>query len=265
MGTREKKTKGVEVGKGVSIGPGLPWALIAGPCVVEDPLTMDQIASELGDICAKYGRPLIFKASYEKDNRTHAGSYRGPGLDAGLEALMVVGERFGLPTTTDVHRVEDVAVAAKAVELLQIPALLCRQTSLLEAAGASGRAVNIKKGQFMAPAAMAGAVEKVRGAGGEGVLLTERGSMFGYERLVCDTTAVPAMQALGCPVVGDAGHASNTREEITALARALVGVGVDALFVEVHPEPEKARCDGGRSLSLTELSTLLGQLAELRS
>jgi 2-dehydro-3-deoxyphosphooctonate aldolase (KDO 8-P synthase) len=244
----------------ITIGPGHPLALISGPCVVEDPETMDRTADGLVKLCRKNGVPLIFKSSYEKDNRTAADAYRGPGLSDGLAELERLRERFGLPVTSDVHRVQDVEPAAQVLDLIQVPALLCRQTSLLEAVGRAGRPVNVKKGQFIAPHAMKGAVDKL---GPAEVLLTERGSCFGHERLVCDLTSLPVLRSLGCPVCVDAGHASNRRSEIPLLARAAVAAGADALFVEVHPQPERARCDGPRMLSLSELEEILPGLVGL--
>ena len=274
-------TVSVRVGS-VAVGHGHPLALIAGPCVVEDPETMDRTAEALVEACRLAGVGLIFKSSYEKDNRTEASAFRGPGLEAGLELLAGLGRRFGLPLTSDVHRVGDIAAAASVLDLIQIPALLCRQTSLLEAAGRAGRPVNIKKGQFLAPEAMAGAVDKVRQgramagaadkvgpdgaedrADGAAVLLTERGSCFGHGGLVCDLTSLSVLRGLGCPTVVDAGHAANRRADIPLLARAGVAAGADALFLEVHPDPERARCDGSRMLSLKELGALLPGLARL--
>jgi 2-dehydro-3-deoxyphosphooctonate aldolase (KDO 8-P synthase) len=252
------------IGAGVAIGPGRPLALIAGPCVVEDDATMHAAARALGEMCGELALPLVFKSSYEKDNRTDGAADRGPGLVAGLAALSALAAEHRLATTTDVHRVADVAPAAAAVDLVQIPALLCRQSSLLEAAGACGRPVNVKKGQFMSARAIAGSLDKARAAGADGrVLVTERGSSFGPERLVVDFGALPALRALGAPLVVDAGHAANAREEIEVLARAAVAAGADALFIECHPDPARARCDGARMLSLGELARLLAELAPL--
>jgi 2-dehydro-3-deoxyphosphooctonate aldolase (KDO 8-P synthase) len=243
---------------GITVGQGHPLALIAGPCVVESDDVMRRSAGALREICAARGVPLIFKASYEKDNRSAAAAHRGPGLMAGLAALARVRAEFGLPLTTDVHRPSDVAAAAQVVDLLQVPALLCRQSSLLEAVGASGQAVNVKKGQFLDGRAMAGAVEKVRAVGATQVLLTERGTAFGSDGLVCDLEDVALMQGLGCPVVLDAGHAANARDQIAVLARCGVAAGADVLFVECHPDPARALCDGKRMLTLVELDALLG-------
>lgn len=247
----------------IPIGAGHPLVLISGPCVVESDDVMLRTAQGLAEICTELELPLIFKSSYEKDNRSHRDAPRGPGLEAGLATLARVRSDLGLPVTSDVHRVSDVAPAAEILDLVQIPALLCRQTSLLEAAGRCGRPVNLKKGQFLGPRAMAGALEKVRGVGSAEVLLTERGSSFGYERLVCDLTSIPIMQGLGAPVVLDAGHGANNRRWIPLLAQAGVAAGADALFIECHPDPAAASCDGARMLSLQELRTLLAQVVPL--
>lgn len=248
----------------ISIGEGHPLVLISGPCVVESEQVMLQAARGLVEISQQTGIPLIFKSSFEKDNRTQADAYRGPGQERGLEVLARLRREFGFPVLTDVHRPDQVSTVAEVVDLIQVPALLCRQTSLLEAVGRSGRPVNLKKGQFLHPRAMAGAVEKVRNAGAGGILLTERGSCFGNERLVCDMTGIPELKALGCPVVVDAGHASNHRHEIAVLARCGVAAGADALFIESHPDPGSARCDGNRMLSFEELGLLLRELTALR-
>jgi 2-dehydro-3-deoxyphosphooctonate aldolase (KDO 8-P synthase) len=247
----------------VQIGEGRPLALISGPCVVESEEVMFTAARRLVEISQEVGAPLIFKSSYEKDNRTSATAYRGPGLEQGLELLRRLRGSFAFPLLSDVHRAADARAAAEVLDLLQVPAFLCRQTSLLEAVGSCGRPVNIKKGQFLAPGAIAGAVDKVRQAGCDRVLLTERGSCFGYDQLVCDMTSIAAMRALGCPVIIDAGHAANRRDQIPLLARCGVAAGADALYIESHPEPASARCDSKRMLSLEELRRLLLELAPL--
>jgi 2-dehydro-3-deoxyphosphooctonate aldolase (KDO 8-P synthase) len=246
----------------VPLGSSCPLVLISGPCVVESETIMRQTARVLVEICGELALPLIFKSSYEKDNRTDGEAYRGPGLARGLEQLSALQGEFHFPLTSDVHRVTDVSAAARTLDLLQVPALLCRQTSLLEALAKTGHPVNLKKGQFMSPQSMGGAVEKVRAAGGQ-ALLTERGTSFGYDRLVCDLANLPLLAAHSCPVVLDAGHAANRREEIPLLARCGVVAGADALFIECHPDPEKAKCDGPRMLSLVEMDRLLRHLAPL--
>lgn len=246
----------------VTIGRLHPLVLISGPCVVESAAVMEQTAAALSELCGELEVPLIFKSSFEKDNRTEASSYRGPGLEEGLAVLTELRARHGFPVLSDVHRPSQVPAAARALDVIQIPAFLCRQTSLLEAAGQSGVAVNIKKGQFMTPDAMAGSVDKVRQTGNTRVLLTERGSTFGPGRLVCDMSGVPQLQTL-CPVVMDAGHAANHRDAIPILARCGVAAGADAVYVECHPEPDRARCDGTRMLSLRQMRGLLEDLVKV--
>ncbi len=262
----------VEVGSVVVGGPQL--VLIAGPCVLEEPDRVLRIAQGIAEACAAVDLPWIFKSSFDKANRTSEASFRGPGLHEGLRQLQRVGEAVGVPVTTDVHTPEQAAAAAQAVELLQVPAFLCRQTDLVVACGATGRPVNIKKGQFAAPEAMAHAVQK---AGGPGhVLLTERGTTFGYGDLVVDMRSLPRMRSLGVPVVMDATHgvqrpgargdrSGGDRTLAPALARAAVAVGVDAVFVEVHDAPSEARSDAATQLPLAELPRLLQQLVAIRS
>jgi 2-dehydro-3-deoxyphosphooctonate aldolase (KDO 8-P synthase) len=254
----------------VTIGRGRPLALIAGPCVMEpDDLTL-VIARRLVEICGRLGVPLIFKASFDKANRTSKSSYRGPGLVAGMKVFERVKAETGLPVTTDVHETTQAAPIAEVVDLLQIPAFLARQTDLLEAAAATGRPLNVKKGQFMAPWDMTNVVAKVVAAGPGGILLTERGTTFGYGRLVNDFRAIPVMQATGAPVVFDATHSvqlpsaaaggtatAGERDMIPYLARAAVAAECDALFLEVHPRPEEALSDGPNALRLDDLDHLL--------
>jgi 2-dehydro-3-deoxyphosphooctonate aldolase (KDO 8-P synthase) len=261
----------------VSIGRERPLALICGPCVMEpNDLTLT-IARRLVPICGRLGVPLVFKASFDKANRTSKTSYRGPGLHEGLKVFERVKAETGLPVTTDVHETHQAAPIAEVVDLLQIPAFLARQTDLLEAAAETGRPLNVKKGQFMAPWDMANVVSKVLGAGGSGVLLTERGTTFGYGRLVNDLRAIPQMQATGAPVVFDATHSvqlpsagqggtvtSGEREMIPYLARAAVAAGCDALFLEVHPRPEDALSDGPNALRLDDLEGLLRVCLRIR-
>jgi 2-dehydro-3-deoxyphosphooctonate aldolase (KDO 8-P synthase) len=261
----------------VSIGRGRPLALIGGPCVMEpNDLTLT-IARRLVAICGRLGVPLIFKASFDKANRTSKTSYRGPGLHEGLRVFERVKTETGLAVTTDVHETNQTAPIAEVVDLLQIPAFLARQTDLLEAAAATGRPLNVKKGQFMAPWDMANVVSKVMGVGGAGMLLTERGTTFGYGRLVNDFRAIPQMQATGAPVVFDATHSvqlpsagaggtvtSGERAMIPYLAKAAVAAGGDALFLEVHPRPEEALSDGPNALRLTDLEALLRVCLRIR-
>ena len=248
--------------------------MIAGPCVIESADATLSIARTLKDYARELNLPLIFKASYDKANRTSVTSFRGPGLQKGLEILARVKLEVGLPVISDVHQVADVAPAAEVLDVLQIPAFLCRQTDLLVAAAQTGKAVNIKKGQFMAPWDMGQAVDKVFASGNRRVLLTERGATFGYNNLVVDFRSLPIMRNLGCPVVLDVTHSvqlpggqgscsGGQREYIPLLARAGVAAGVDALFMEVHPDPECALCDGPNSLLLSEVLALWRKLAAL--
>lgn len=259
---------------GITIGGNASLVLIAGPCVIEDlPETLG-IAERLRDITGELDIPFIFKASYDKANRTSIKSYRGPGLERGMEVLSEVKERFGLPILTDVHCTEDVTPVARTVDIIQIPAFLSRQTDLILEAARTQRVVNIKKGQFMAPWDMRYAVEKALSVGNDRVLLTERGASLGYNNLVVDMRAIPVMRGLGFPVVFDATHSvqipgglggasGGQRDMIPYLARGALAVGVDAIFLEVHPEPDKALCDGPNSLYLDELPGLLRQLKEI--
>jgi 2-dehydro-3-deoxyphosphooctonate aldolase (KDO 8-P synthase) len=248
--------------------------MIAGPCVIESAELTLTIARTLKDYAAELDLPLIFKASYDKANRTSLASFRGPGLARGLEILAQVKDETGLPVISDVHQVAEVELAAQVLDILQIPAFLCRQTDLVVAAAASGKAVNIKKGQFMAPWDLVPVVNKAFSTGNRKVLLTERGAMFGYNNLVVDFRSLPLLRRLGCPVVLDVTHSvqlpggqgtcsGGQREFIPPLARAGVAVGVDALFMEVHPDPDKALCDGPNSLPLAQVRPLWGHLKAL--
>ncbi|MDZ7641051.1 MAG: 3-deoxy-8-phosphooctulonate synthase [Desulfurivibrio sp.] len=266
---------GVTIGEGLRLGPGQPLCLIAGPCVLEEAGVMREIAATLRDITSRLGIPLVFKASFDKANRTALDSYRGPGLAAGLELLAAIGREFKLPLLSDIHETAQVAAAAEVLDILQIPAFLCRQTDLLLAAAASGRVVNIKKGQFLAPWDMAPVVAKVGSVAADKLLLTERGTSFGYNNLVVDMRSLPIMRQLGCPVIFDATHSvqlpggqgtasGGQRQFIATLAKAAVAAGVDGLFLEVHPDPDRALCDGPNSLPLNEVEGLLRQLLALR-
>jgi 2-dehydro-3-deoxyphosphooctonate aldolase (KDO 8-P synthase) len=248
--------------------------MIAGPCVIESAELTLTIARTLKSYAGELGLPLIFKASYDKANRTSLASFRGPGLGRGLEILARVKAEVGLPVLSDVHQVAEVTPAAEVLDVLQIPAFLCRQTDLVVAAAATGKAVNIKKGQFMAPWDMGPVVDKAFSTGHRRVLLTERGAMFGYNNLVVDFRSLPLMRGLGCPVVLDATHSvqlpggqgtcsGGQREYIPLLARAGVAAGVDALFMEVHPDPDAALCDGPNSLPLSQVLPLWSRLAAL--
>lgn len=256
-----------------SIGDG-NLVFIAGPCVIESEAATLEIARSLKAIAGELGLPLIFKASFDKANRTSVDSYRGPGLEQGLKILGRVKAEMGLPILSDLHEVSQVATAAEVLDVLQIPAFLCRQTDLVVAAAKTGKVLNIKKGQFLAPWDMQPAVEKVRAAGNDKIILTERGASFGYNNLVVDFRSLPIMRSLGCPVVLDVTHSvqlpggqgscsGGQREFIAPLARAGVAVGVDGLFMEVHPDPAKALCDGPNSLPLSEVPALWRELKAL--
>ena len=259
----------------VDIGGGdPPFALIAGPCVIEDRQLVLDTARAIADICAALGVPYIFKASFDKANRSALGSFRGPGMSDGLAALAEVRESVGVPVLTDVHLPEHCAAAAEAVDILQIPAFLCRQTDLLAAAAATGKPVNVKKGQFLAPHDMGNVVDKLRALGAAGIVLTERGASFGYNALVSDMRSLPTMRGFGVPVCFDATHSvqqpgglgaksGGDRRFAPVLARAAVAVGVDALFMEVHPEPERALSDGPNMIPLAELADHLRLLVAL--
>ena len=259
----------------VQLGQG-NLVMIAGPCVIEDAgLTLD-IARTLKGYAAELALPLIFKASYDKANRTSLSSYRGPGLKDGLAILAQVKAEVGLPVLSDVHQVGEVAPAAEVLDVLQIPAFLCRQTDLVVAAAKTGKPVNIKKGQFMAPWDMAQVVEKARTAGNSQIFLTERGTCLGYNNLVVDFRGLAIMRNLNCPVVLDVTHSvqlpggqgscsGGQREFVPLLARAGVAAGADGIFLEVHPEPDKARCDGPNSLPLQEIPQLWRTLKALHA
>jgi 2-dehydro-3-deoxyphosphooctonate aldolase (KDO 8-P synthase) len=261
----------------VKIGKGQGLVLIAGPCVMEPGDMTLTIARRLAEICGKLEIPLIFKASYDKANRTSGSSYRGPGLAEGMRIFERVKAETGFPVTTDIHETHQPAAVAGVVDLLQVPAFLARQTDLLEAAAQTGRPVNVKKGQFMAPWDMANVVSKLISFGASGAVLTERGTTFGYGRLINDFRAIPQMQETGAPVVFDATHSvqlpgggaggtttSGQREMIPTLARAAVAAGCDALFLEVHPDPDRALSDGPNSLRLDDLEALLRTCLRIR-
>lgn len=249
--------------------------LIAGPCVIESESLCLQVASEVKSLCERLGIAYIFKASFDKANRTSLHSFRGPGIEEGLQVLAEVKRQVGVPVTTDIHEPWQAERAAEVVDLLQIPAFLCRQTDLLVAAARMGKPVNVKKGQFMAPWDMRHVVEKLRESGAAGVMLTERGVSFGYNTLVVDFTSLPQMRALGVPVVFDATHSvqlpggagsrsGGRREFIPHLVRAAVAVGVDALFMEVHPDPDKGLSDPATMFPLGELEGLLRQAVAIQ-
>jgi 2-dehydro-3-deoxyphosphooctonate aldolase (KDO 8-P synthase) len=255
----------------VAVGGGEPLALIAGPCVIESAELALEVARRLKAISEEIGIGVIYKSSYDKANRTSIESFRGPGLDEGLKILQQVKDETGLAVLSDVHAVEEVGPAAKVLDCLQIPAFLSRQTDLVVAAARTGKPVNVKKGQFLAPWDVEHVVEKIRSQGNEDILLTERGTAFGYGNLVADMRSLAIMRSLGVPVVFDATHAvqlpgaqgtssGGERHHIPTLARAAVAAGCDALFLEVHPEPDKALSDGPNQWPLDDLPALLTQV-----
>ncbi len=266
----------------VKIGGGNPLALIGGPCAIEDGPHALMIAERLARITGDARVPFIYKSSYDKANRSSLASYRGPGLMEGLKILQNVKDAIGCPVLSDVHAVEEVAPAAEVLDALQIPAFLCRQTDLLVACGKTGKPVNVKKGQFLAPGDMKNVVEKIRSTGNEAILLTERGTSFGYHNLVVDFRSLQAMRALGYPVIFDATHSvqlpggagdrsSGERQYVAALARAAVAVGIDALFMEVHEDPDRTLpdgrplSDGPNMMRLDDLPRLLDEILAIRS
>lgn len=260
----------VQVGS-VRFGECQPPALMAGLCVLENLEHTLATARRLQAICREAGFGLVFKASYDKANRSSLGSYRGPGLEAGLDMLDAVREETGLPVMTDVHREEDVERVAAVVDCLQVPAFLCRQTDFVRAVAAAGKPVNVKKGQFMAPEDMRQVLDKMLDTGNRQITLTERGASFGYRNLVADFRSLPLMRALGFPVVFDATHSvqmpgglgtasGGDRRFVPPLARAAAAVGVDGLFFETHPCPDEALCDGPNSMQLEEMPALLAQI-----
>jgi len=258
----------------VRIGGGAPLVLIAGPCVIESEVHAMRMAARLVKIAAAVKVPLVFKASYDKANRSSLDSYRGPGIDVGLEVLRKIKDRFSVPVLTDVHEPAQVAPAAEVCDVLQIPAFLSRQTDLLIAAGRTGRVINLKKGQFLSPWDMANAVRKVESTGNRKVFLTERGVSFGYQNLVVDMRSFPILAKTGCPVVFDVTHSvqlpggrdessGGQPEFIEPLARAGCAAGVDGIFLEVHDCPARALSDGTNALALDLLPALLTRLVQL--
>ena len=266
----------VSIGSRFEAGAGCPPFFIAGPCVLESEELALSVAAFLAELAKRLGIHAVFKGSFDKANRSSATSYRGPGIREGLRILRKVKEVHRLPVTTDVHDPLQAADAARVVDLLQIPAFLCRQTDLLLAAGETGLPVNIKKGQFMAPWDMRNAVEKVRSTGNSSVLVTERGTTFGYNNLVVDYRGLAFIRESICPVVFDATHSvqlpggagtasSGERKYVAPLARAAVASGVDGVFLEIHPDPARALSDGPNSLPLPEVEPLLRALLALRA
>ncbi len=256
------------------IGGNAPMVLIAGPCVIESREMAIETAFALKETAREIGVPYIFKASYDKANRSSVKSFRGPGLKDGLAILGEVRQRCDVPVLSDVHRFEEIDDAAATLDILQIPAFLCRQTDFLTAVARKAKIINIKKGQFMAPWDMVNVIEKARSTGNENIIMTERGASFGYNNLVTDIRALPIMRAMGYPVVFDATHSvqlpggagcasSGDRAMIPYLSRAAVAAGVDGIFFEVHPDPDRAKCDGPNSIALKDFPALLRVLTEI--
>lgn len=268
-------TREIKIGD-VVFGNGRCPLIIAGPCVIESEEIVFQTAARLKDICAQAGMPLVFKSSFDKANRSSIDSYRGPGIKKGLRILSDVRSRFSLPVISDIHSVEEVLPASEVLDAIQIPAFLCRQTDLILSAARTGKPVNIKKGQFLAPWDIKNIAEKFSSTGNLNLFITERGSSFGYNNLVVDFRALPIMRSFGFPVIFDVTHSvqlpgglgkssSGQREFAAPLARAATAVGVDGLFLEVHPAPEKALCDGPNMLRLDDLDKLLATIKAIYS
>ena len=266
--------KSVKVGNTVLDGSSL--FVLAGPCVIEDPERTLNIGREMKKVCEKLGLPYVFKASFDKANRSSFTSYRGPGLEEGLKILGHIKKELNVPVVSDIHAVEQVEKAAEVLDILQIPAFLCRQTDLLEAAAATGRCVNVKKGQFLAPEDMGNVVQKILHKGNENLMLTERGVTMGYHNLVVDMRSFPIMRSFGYPVVFDATHSvqlpggggtksTGQRQFIGNLARAAAGSGIDGVFMEVHDNPDEALSDGPNSLYLSQVEGVLRDVVAIHS
>ena len=269
----ETPVRNVKIGS-LSMGGTNPLLLIAGPCVIENETETLKTAERLIEITSKIGMPLVFKASYDKANRTSVTSFRGPGMKEGLRILAKVKETFGLPLLSDIHGIDQIDEAAEVLDILQIPAFLCRQTDLVVAAAKSGKVLNIKKGQFLAPWDMQNVIGKAVDSGNDNLILTERGVSFGYNNLVSDMRSLPIMRGMGYPVVFDATHSvqlpggqggssGGQREFVEYLGRAAVATGIDGIFMEVHNDPDKALCDGPNSIRLSELGELLKKLKSI--
>lgn len=248
--------------------------VIAGPCILERPEVNTQIGTVVRDACRRLGLPYVFKASFDKANRTSGKAFRGPGIADGLRTLMKIREEFGVPVLTDVHTEEQATLAGEVVDILQIPAFLCRQTDLIEAAVDTGKIVNLKKGQFLSPQEMGRVAEKARLAGGKHILLTERGTTFGYNNLVADMRSIPIMKSFNFPVVFDATHSvqlpggggdksAGQREFAPVLAKAALAVGANGLFIETHPKPDEAMSDGPNMIPLAQMATVLRSLLRI--
>jgi 2-dehydro-3-deoxyphosphooctonate aldolase (KDO 8-P synthase) len=263
-------------GDPILVGSGQPLLLIGGPCVLESEEMARRVAGEMQQICRRLGLSYVFKASFDKANRTSLDSYRGPGIEEGLRILQKIRTEFQLPVISDIHDQYQVQAAAEVLDILQIPAFLCRQTDLLVAAARTGKPINLKKGQFVSPWDMKNAVGKIRAGGTSQVMLVERGSSFGYNNLVVDMRSLPVMRSFDCPVIFDATHSvqlpgglggasGGRREFIAPLTRAAVAAGIDGIFMEIHPDPDRALCDGPNSMPLAQAEDLLTRLVRIRA
>ncbi len=264
----------IVVNRRVAIGGDGGFVLIAGPCVVEDLQGTRDIARYLKDLTEQLDIPFVFKASYDKANRTSAKSFRGPGMKEGLRILRGIREEFGIPVLSDVHRFEEIDDAAEVLDIMQVPAFLCRQTDFIVEVARRAKVINIKKGQFLAPWDISNVIEKAESVGNRNIIITERGASFGYNNLVSDFRSIPVMRGMGYPVIYDGTHSvqlpggagtssGGQREMVPYLTRAAIAVGVDGLFLEVHPDPDRALCDGPNSLRLDMLPGLLKTLKEI--
>lgn len=267
---------GGPAGAAFQVGSGQPLMLIAGPCVLESEELARRVAGTMQEICARRNLSYVFKASFDKANRTSLSSFRGPGIDKGLEILARIRQELGVPVVSDIHEPSQAGVAAEVLDIIQIPAFLCRQTDLLTAVSQTGTPINLKKGQFVSPWDMKNAVDKIRDGGSSQIMLVERGASFGYNNLVVDMRSFGVMRGFDCPVIYDATHSvqlpggaggssGGQREFIAPLSRAAVAAGIDGLFMEVHPAPDQALCDGPNSVALAEIDTILAQLVSIRS
>ncbi len=263
-------------GTAIQVGSDQPLLLIAGPCVLESADLARHVAETMQEICSRLGISYVFKASFDKANRTSISSYRGPGIDQGLEILGRIRSELNVPVVSDVHEPQQVKAASEVLDIIQIPAFLCRQTDLLTAVSRTGKPINLKKGQFLSPWDMQHGVLKIRESGSSSVMLVERGACFGYNNLVVDMRSLPVLRSFNCPVIYDATHSvqlpggaggssAGQREYIAPLTRAAAAVGIDGLFMEVHPDPEKALCDGPNSIALDSIEPVLEQVLRIRA
>lgn len=272
----ETVTIGHPSGNGIEVGEGKALLLIGGPCALESEELAKEVGSAMKEVCADLGLSYVFKASFDKANRTSLSSFRGPGLKHGLEILSRIRDELQVPVISDVHDITQVDAATEVLDIIQIPAFLCRQTDLLTSVSQTGKPINLKKGQFVSPWDMVNAVNKIREGGSSQTMLVERGSCFGYNNLVVDMRSLPIMRSMGCPVIYDATHSvqlpggaggssSGQREFIAPLTRAAVAAGIDGLFMEIHPDPDQALCDGANSMPLEQMRKFLTQIVSIRN